>query len=189
MGTEGNYTVDIMRVTERDGNRTDGLYACLECTRLPFELQKEADRLVAILNAAPSPAEPVKVLGGEHTPLPWVANPDHDKRHRVIPIMAATGYNRKAIEDGEDQSVLVASCADHHVTRATAEANAAFIVLSCNSHAAHLAKIAALAEALKANMDTIEAHTEWFKSMWPESEKEECARLDRNLESARAALA
>lgn len=81
---------------------------------------------VALELPAPSPAEPVKVLGGEHTRLPWVVYVDGDG-------LACIG----------DEAGTMSPIADF-----TRPEDAAFVLEAVRSHAAHLAKIQALTEAL-----------------------------------------
>lgn len=62
MGAPGEYTVDIMREVTTESTTTTGLYAALECTRLPFELQREADRLVELLNGGAAHLAKIQAL-------------------------------------------------------------------------------------------------------------------------------
>lgn len=63
----------------------------------------------------------------EHTATPWRNPPQTDWRHHGAVIMAG---------DDPNTTIRVGVCYDNHVTRQVAEANAAFIVLAANNHAA-----------------------------------------------------
>ena len=45
-----------------------------------------------------------------------------------------------------------------------------------------------LLTALMDCMETIETYTEWHNENWPQSEKEQCKILTKNLKAARAAI-